>query len=63
MATETINDWENKTEEIIKIKPKEKDIGNMKNRLRYIENRMRNQFFLIERKDPSTSCHLDMWVR
>ena len=52
-----------KLKKLSKLNLKRKDIGNMKNRLRYIENRMRNQFFLIERKDPSTSCHLDMWAR
>ena len=63
MATETINDWENKTEEIIKIKPKEKRYRKYEEQIKIHRNRMRNQFFLIERKDPSTSCHLDMWAR
>lgn len=62
MATETMI-WKTKLKKLSKLNLKRKDIGNMKNRLRYIDNRMRNQFFLIERKDPSTSCHLDMWAR
>lgn len=62
MATETMI-WKTKLKKLSKLNLKRKDIGNMKNRLRYIENRMRNHFFLIERKDPSTSCHLDMWAR
>lgn len=44
MATETMI-WKTKLKKLSKLNLKRKDIGNMKNKLRYIENRMRNQFF------------------